>query len=358
MTDRLATVEIARSEGHLVFRLSEADEHLGDTLEFERLEIDSAGLPPLTTREGVCAYGSKLTQALYSHTAVKRELEFFFKGVDVDMASLQFSIGTSDGERFRWETLYTDPEFLAVKGYCSLKRIMPSGLTGNPAPRHYHGPILMLAFLSPALVPSAAEFEAIATAVRDIRAQGLEMELRVFVGEKPLLDKIQARIASGELAGVSARPMPSNTQALEKVLKDEPAQLLHFFCHGHLKDGIRFLRFSTISDHMMKDPEGSVDLSIDRLREIQGLQGSVWMTVLNSCSGAHPGAVRIASHHRHGRTDSCHRCHHVCQGFLSRCARHHPYRDGGQEPPRAGRDRPGPGDRRRPPHHVQGGASG
>jgi hypothetical protein len=280
-----------------VFRLSEADEHLGDTLEFARLEIDFSGLPPLTTREGVCAYGSQLTKALYGHTAVKRELEFFFKGVDVDAANLQFAIGTSDGERYRWETLYTDPEFLAVRGYCTLKRIVPSGLTGNPAPRHYHGAIRMAAFLSPARVPSAAEYEAIVKSVQDVQAKGLDIELAVYVGEQSLLDKISQQLEQGLLKGVTVKPLPSSTQALEKVLKDEPVQLLHFFCHGHLKDGIRFLRFSSISDHMNDDPEGTVDLSIDRLREIQGLQGATWLTVLNSCSGAQdiPGLYSMAA---------------------------------------------------------------
>lgn len=297
MTDRSATVEIARSEGHMVFRLSETDQHQGDSLEFTRLDIDSSGLPALTTREGVCAYGSQLTQALYGHEAVKRELEFFFNGVDIDLASLQFSIGTSDGERYRWETLYTAPEFLAVRGNCTLKRIIPSGLNGNPAPRHYHGPIRMAAFLSPALVPSAAEFDAIAAAVQEARGRGLNIELTVFVGETALLEKIQGRSANGTLTGIRARPMPSSTQALERMLKDEPVQLLHFFCHGHLKDGIRFLRFATISDHMDNLPEGSVDLSIDRLREIQSLNGSVWLTVLNSCSGAQevPGLYSMAA---------------------------------------------------------------
>ena len=297
MTARSATVEIARSEGHMVFRLSEANDHQGDTLDFARLDIDSSGLPPLTTREGVCDYGSRLTQALCCHQAVKRELDFFFKGVDIDLASLQFSIGTSDGERFRWETLYTAPEFLAVRGHCSLRRIMPSGLNGTPAPRHYHGPIRMAAFLSPSGVSSAAEFEAIAAAAQEAAAQGLDLALTVFVGEKPLLDKIGERIAKGALKGITARPMPGSTNALEKVLKDEPVQLLHFFCHGHLQDGIRFLRFATISDHMDKLAEGSVDLSIDRLREIQLLQGTVWMTVLNSCSGAQdvPGLYSMAA---------------------------------------------------------------
>lgn len=297
MSGRSATVEIARAEGHVVFRLSEANEHQGDTLDFARLEIDSSGLPPLTTREGVCDYGSRLTQALCSHQAVKRELDVFFKGVDIDLASLQFCIGTADGERYRWETLYTAPEFLAVKGHCSLKRIMPSGLAGVPAPRHYHGPIRMAAFLSPAGVSSAAEFEAIAAAVQEAGAQGLDLALSVFVGEKPLLDRIAERVARGALKGVTARPMPGSTAALEKMLKDEPVQLLHFFCHGHLQDGIRFLRFATISDHMEQAAEGSVDLSIDRLREIQGLQGTVWMTVLNSCSGAQdvPGLYSMAA---------------------------------------------------------------
>jgi hypothetical protein len=294
---RTATVEIARSEGHVVFRLFESGAATGDMHDFTRLDIDVGGLPSMSSFEGVRDYGKRLTQALNCHEAVKRELDYFFGGVDPDPASLHFSISTTDGERYRWETLYTDPNFLAVMGQCSLKRIVPSGLYGIPAPRSFHGPVRMAAFLSPAGVSSTAEFDAIADAVVEARQRNHDIELAVFVGEQSLLDEILESIKRNRLSGITARPMPGSTIALEKVLKDEPVQLLHFFCHGQLQQGIRFLRFATISDHEAGEKEGSVDLSIDRLREIQSLSGTVWLTVLNSCSGAQevPGLYSMAA---------------------------------------------------------------
>ena len=294
---RSVTVEIARSDDNMVFRLSATEQQQGGSLDFTRFNKDWAGMPELTTPDGVRDYGIALTSALCSHQGVKRELDVFFDGVDQNVASLQFSIGTCDGERYRWETLYAKPEFLAVRGTCNVKRIIPSGMNVMPAPRDYHGPIRMAAFLSPAGVPCQAEFDAITAAVREARARGLDIELAVFAGEQALLKGATAGIADGSLQHVTVRPMPASTEALERLLKDEPVQLLHFFCHGHMQEGIRFLRFASLTDYMENAPNGSVDLSIDRLREIQSLNASVWMTVLNSCSGAQeaPGLYSMAA---------------------------------------------------------------
>jgi len=285
MVDRIATVEIARANKNLIFRLRQCSVETADMFDYATLNIDAANLPALTTKQGVLDYGNQLTRALCDHQAVGRELDCFFNGLNIDLASLQFSIGTSEGERFRWETLYTEPQFLAVKGNCSVKRIIPTGLGSLPAPRFYQNPIQLLAFLCPAKVLAKSEFEAIAVALDKARNH-IDIEMTVYVGERELLEDIQARSAAGQLDRITARPMPSSTQDLEEILKEKPVQLLHFFCHGYLLDGVHFLRFATISDNEAEEDDGSVDLSIERLRVILSTNKTVWVTVLNSCSGA------------------------------------------------------------------------
>lgn len=296
MVDRTATVEIARKDQSIIFRLRESDLETSDMFDYATLNVDATKLPPMTSMESLSAYGDQLTQALNSHVAVKQELQVFFNALNIDLASLQFSLSTSEAERFRWETLYTKPDFLAIKAHCSVKRIMPSGLRELPPPRIYESPVRMLAFLSPARVSSVSEFNAIVDELQKARAYA-PIELTAYVGESALLEDIQRRCAAGELKHVTVGPMPSNTQDLEMILRQQPAQLLHFFCHGYLKDRVQLLNFATISDHEADEIEGSVNLSIERLGAVLRQCNTVWATVLNSCSGAQevPGLYSMAA---------------------------------------------------------------
>nr|WP_246352606.1 CHAT domain-containing protein [Sphingomonas xinjiangensis] len=74
--------------------------------------------------------------------------------------------------------------------------------------------------------------------------------------------------------------------ALEQALGDNPAELLHFFCHGVIRGGSQLLEFGSINDYDIGADAGSIHLSIERLREILVKGGTTWLTVLNSCSGA------------------------------------------------------------------------
>jgi hypothetical protein len=286
MPSLTATVEIASSEGRIVFRLQKSNKILNNQmLEYKYFNVQKNTLPRLDSPELVREYGKQLTQALCSHDAVKLELNQFFQGSQ-NHSNLQFAMSTSDGEEYRWETLYDQSMFLALQRNCSVKRISPSGEPDVPPPRAFAIPVRMVAFLSPSGISSRDELKAILNAVAMAQAtEDLKIELTVYLGEQNLLDETSEKITSGSLKDVFAYPMPRDAIALEQVIKDKSIQLLHFFCHGHIQDGERLLQFASINDHETMQ-EGSVNLAIVRLTQILNLNSSVWLTVLNSCSGA------------------------------------------------------------------------
>ncbi|MBD8529950.1 MULTISPECIES: CHAT domain-containing protein [unclassified Massilia] len=269
-----------------MFRLREANTAIDGMLDYERLELGE--LPGMGSRQEVEDYGGALVQALNRHGAVKQQLGQFFGAVGIASANFQFDIATAEAERFRWETLYTAPQFLALTGFCSVRRIIPSGLAGQPQPRSFDGRVRMVTLLSAARVQARGEFRAIAVAFAAARARLPGFELHAYVGEMALLDEIQGDIDAGHLPGVQVAPMPATTAALEQMLRDQAPQILHCFCHGLIKDTVGLLQFATIADHVGDEAEGSVALSITRLAMLQNLAPSTWLTVLNSCDGAHP----------------------------------------------------------------------
>lgn len=287
---RFSTVEFSNSGGAISLRLLKGLSRTSDDvmLTYIPLNLDPTGLPSLSNRTNVEAYGLALRQALEGHTAVKPELQELFSHRGSEALTLKFAISISDAGQYRWETLCDQSHrFLAVDSTCHLNRIaMGAGTPQETELRDFTGTIRLAAFLSPSGVKSKSEFEAITSAVRQAREQGLSIEAIVYLGEQDLLDAALADIAAGTLDGVQVHPMPANAIAIETALKNDQAQLLHFFCHGHAKAGMQLLEFASISDHDIDAPSGSIYISIERLEKVLGTNGKVWVTVLNSCSGA------------------------------------------------------------------------
>jgi CHAT domain len=147
-------------------------------------------------------------------------------------------------------------------------------------------PLRMMAFLSPAKISAKDEFEAICSQVLAAR-QGLALTCSIYLGEQGLLDEKSARIQAGELPGIEVDTMPSSALEFEQVIRNQPPQLLHFFCHGVTDDaGERVLEFATINDWDLEHDTGSMTLTIERLRQVLISTGITWSTVLNSCCGA------------------------------------------------------------------------
>ena len=302
MPNRQAKIEItAVGPEMIIFGLAEAPVGYGAMGRFAPLELDRRALPPLDSPANVQAYGATLTGALCSHQAVGAELQQIFGTMPPDQACLQFEIGVPEAEALRWETLCdaasAPGRFLALHGICSMKRIATGGGTRDPGLRTFSGPIRMSAFLSAVGATAREEFRVIAQAVAAARATGLEVEARVYLGEEDLLQDPGDPFPGGAVPpGVEVRPIPPSALALQQQLRGDQPHLLHFFCHGHAEQGpeeagVQRVELASISDHdahSLTGRPGSVHLSIERLVEELAAEDTVWLTVLNSCSGGRP----------------------------------------------------------------------
>lgn len=278
---RTAVIEIARFGRGLSARLSKSMSPPPGALGFQPIGLDPAELPKLDTSQNVDAYAERISRALHAHPAIRAELaQLASTAADVG-ASLRFQLGDF-GEECRWEVLSALPQarFLALNGACTVTRIVQSGFSSEAGVQALGLPVRMAAFLSAANETAAQEFEAICEAVLAARRNGVDLACRIYLGEQALLD------APVEARGIEVFPMPSSPLDIEKALKDDPVQILHFFCHGLVETGERILELATIRDWDAGAPNGSVALSVDRLRQVLLATGSTWITVLNSCSGA------------------------------------------------------------------------
>jgi hypothetical protein len=294
---RETVVSIQRGDkGSLVAFLDSPSKHDGAS-DVLSLPLVAGKMPPLDTSDNVTNYGLMVRKALSSHPAIGKELDEMFGITEPERLALKFLIGTSIGEGLRWETLHSGPpeeRFLAISDMCTISRVTLSNISA--ALRAFTYPLQMVAFLSAAGVGADKELEKICGQVMEAR-KGLELRCTIYLGEQELLDSCQKRIAEGDLKdqGITVAPIPTTATEIGILLRDTSMQFLHFFCHGIERAGVQGLSLATINDHDKNHANdnaaaSSIFLSVDALGSALALNPNVWITVLNSCSGA--AAVR------------------------------------------------------------------
>jgi hypothetical protein len=269
-------------------RVDNVDVEIPGALTFRPLALDLSALPPLDTVANVEAYGARIHSELSSHPAIRDELTQLFQ--TPARAFLKFFINLPAGERYRWEALCQSlpPKFLALRDVCTVTRLASMNDHVQNV-RTFDGLIRMAAFLSPANISpkdKTDELDSIKRQVTAARTAGLNIECTIYLGDQELLDKLVTDIAAGTVAGIKAAPIPSNTEAIDQLLREQPVHILHFFCHGIVTAGVQALELATINDVDISKDVGSLVLSLERLNKILTITGTTWVTVLNSCSGA------------------------------------------------------------------------
>jgi hypothetical protein len=266
-----------------------------DALEYRPLSLDANKLPRLDTSANVTAYGAAVRAALFGHPAIEHELTEIFGLPAPERLALRFLIRTPDAERLRWETIHSGPpdtRFFAISDLCTVSRLAPTKI--ESALRVFTYPLRMIAFLSAARIKAAAEMQKICERIAAIKAEGLQLECTIFVGEQALLEDYQLRIATGDMqhAGITVKQIPATATEIANLLRDSPAQFVHFFCHGVECLGVQGLALATINDHDVNEATGnaasSIFLAVTALSEAVKLNSSIWVAVLNSCSGGMP----------------------------------------------------------------------
>jgi hypothetical protein len=301
MRETVVSIQGAADKRSLLVYLDSPSTH-DDASDIIPLLLEAGKMPPLDTSDNVTAYGTMVLDALSGHPAIKQELGQMFGIVEPERLALKFLIRTPVGERLRWEALHSGPpktRFLAITDMCTISRVTLTNVSAGL--RAFTWPLRMVAFLSAAGVRAEAEFEKIWPQIVAAREQEpkLQLECTVYIGEQELLERCEKRISEGDLKdkGITVKPIPGTAAEIGTLLRDTPIQFLHFFCHGIERAGVQGLSLATINDHDKNEANGnsaasSIFLSVDALSNALALNPNVWITVLNSCSGADASVVR------------------------------------------------------------------
>jgi len=212
---------------------------------------------------------------------VKKALSAVFAAPPNETWSLVFDVSGALGESIRWEALQDpQPAHVALRLSPRLCRIAAESASPPLARRALPTPLRMSAFLSAAKVSALSEFQNLVEAVGEARAQGVDIQLTIYVAEREVLaDDLTDRFY------VERKVLPDSTLSIELELTRTKPHLLHFFCHG-TSEPSQWLEFATVQDHLAKT-DGSVLLNIDRLTDCRVLE-TTWAVVFNCCDGGRP----------------------------------------------------------------------
>jgi len=284
--------------GGLTAKLVKAEFDIPDARRPTPLACDPAALPPLDSAANVQAYGQRLRECLVQHPAIQVALQNLAQTPAGQRRTLCFEILATPGEQIRWEALCDDKGgFVALNGRCQLGRIADEISNHDTGVRLFTPPLRVAAFLSAAGIRAEPEWAALSDAMQRARADGLQIEMRTFVGEQQLLDAAGTAVAAGTHPGVTVEPIPASAIGLGQKLDEWRPHVVHFFCHGSTAFGVPYIELSTVLDHDNDEASGSVILEIDRLVEVGGVRDA-WLVVLNCCLGGQASERLSSMAHR------------------------------------------------------------
>lgn len=185
--------------------------------------------------------------------------------------------GAEAAAEYPWETLF-DPGsgFLALEGRWPVARIATQAPLEKDI-RTFTPPLRLMAVMSAVGVSAADEWTALRSAITGAGI-GMDMELKLWVGEKALAATIRDELAADGLRGSVA--LLSRAPALLRDIKRFAPHLLHLFCHGE-GGASPLLKLATRRDHELGHGS-SVVLEPLQLREVGRFP---WIVTINACEG-------------------------------------------------------------------------
>ena len=234
------------------------------------------------TPEIVKTLGEMLRRDLDRHDDIRRNLAKVFEATG--STSIHFVLGASEADDYPWEILYDKKEkFVDIRRW-PIGRIKNSN--NRAIDNEFKSPLRVLAVLA-ATGPNISadrEWEAIRAA---LTAKGVDFELRAFVCEEALLNKING-VNNSKL---TAEWVPESIGEILSCITTWQPRLIHFFCHGGgANDAV--LRVGTRGD-WTGQRTGRVVVPAHMLAASDA-KGFAWLITLNCCDSA-SGTANYAS---------------------------------------------------------------
>lgn len=266
----------------LTMRLVKATQNIPDAMGHQPFRCTPEAMPPWDNPEAVKNHGTALLHELQKHPAIKQALQFALMTPAGQTSPVYFHLNEEIAEQFCWESLYSDEKsFVGLDARWPIGRIADSVLDRPTPPQEFLPPLKIAAVLSALNRQALQQWIGLRDAAEGARANGLQVSIRVFVGEDDLLAQIKGEIEGG-LKSVRVDPVPDRVSGLEREINEFAPHILHFFCHGSTSHGLPRLEMATILDWMEGKETGSLKLSVDDLQNIRALNDA-WLVVLNCC---------------------------------------------------------------------------
>ena len=252
------------------------------------LNLSRPQMPDWSSPNAVVERGRMLRQALRDHAGIAGVLDSLAGAPPGNVCPIYVKLNEGDAELITWEALCDVHD-----AFVALDRRWPIGRITDPASTRarntplFRFPVRLLAVISArGIAGQEREWKHLRDAVRDARAAGLDIQLRVLVGEAQLFAAISNEIAQGllwaEVQGIKA----TGAQVLADIKRWKP-NIVHFFCHGRSDASGQHVELATASD--FSDPlavQGSVALSVDQLANLGIELDNPWLMALNCCESA------------------------------------------------------------------------
>jgi hypothetical protein len=221
--------------------------------------------------------GAYLVQGLRAHPAIGRALDRLMEAPANAIPSPIFLLMSADAENVPWETLFDREEFLALDRRWPIARIGVDAAASAPA--LFEPPLRVVAVLSAAEVPAAAEWDELFGALSQ---SAVPVAVHAFVAE----DDLEARIrqaAAPNMTITVARVPPGRD--LLAAIEDIRPHLLHLFAHGRVTHGFPEIQVATTSSWGDATDTGHVVLEPKAFGRLTSL-AAPWVITMNVCRGA------------------------------------------------------------------------
>jgi hypothetical protein len=264
------------------------------------LQLAASALPPWHEPHAVRLRGQCVRNALVKHPGVARMLDLLPGQHDVTPLYLILSEG--EVELIGWETLCDQTDaFLSLDQdqRFPIGRIVEPSHDEARAPSSLRLPIRLMAIISAIGADGRPEWEYLFDAVKTARAAGLEMQLRVLVGDPALRTLIdQAVLEPGHAPWLSVSHIDVKGSEVVQAISQWKPQIVHVFCHGDAEDTDQLLELATETDYLQGAPKGSTLVRASQLARMVDLLPNPWLITLNACDTGHAASAINSMAHR------------------------------------------------------------
>lgn len=287
--DSLGGLDPATGEELMMVRAERAPLLVQEARKYRPFGLTPSSLPGWGTLNAVRARGRMVRDELRTHPGLAAILDNLAGAPLGEVQPIYVKLSEGEAELITWETLCDkNDEFLALDQRWPIARISDPMSGQSRPPAVLRAPVKVLVVISAlGIHGQKREWQMFREAALAARASGLDVRLRLLVGD----GETHAAVEAGILAGLGGWVEVSHIEkTAARVIQDIIAwapNIVHFFCHGSSGNtsSAQALELATASDYI--DPSavsGSVKIYAKQLATMSLTLANPWLLTLNCCS--------------------------------------------------------------------------